>query len=189
MLLIVRYNPGNGGWAVTNIINTCLGHTLQPSEAEQFEGNGHNTSLYDRLSSEKELMRTQTDTSINFEYEAYSEGICLPIHYEFNTPTSAEHVIDVFRSSNHHYVPWNLHNKEEDWELTPQFIDRAIEMSTNKNTGDFDTAIAFDDHNPDYVGKFLSKYSLVPTEETWHFYYDYVTKQKELNSKCTITQT
>lgn len=181
MLLIVRYNPGNGGWAVANIINTALGHTLEPSTAPQFEGNAHNTNLYDELSIVKELMRSQTDTNL--------DNVCLPIHYEFNTPTSATHVIDVFRSINHHYVPWNLYNKEEDWELTQQFIDKHIMISTDRDTGDFDTALAFDNYNPDYVSEFLSKYNLEPSEETWHFYYGYVNKQKELNNRCTITQT
>lgn len=187
MLLIVRYNPGNGGWAVANLINTCLGHTLQPSEAEQFEGNGHNTSLYDRLSSEKELMRTQKDSSVNFEYESNHQGVCFPIHYEFNIPASADQVIDVFRSKNHQYVPWNLYNKEEGWTLNEEFIERHVGFSRDTK-GEFDTALAFDEHNPDYVGEFLKKRYLEPTEETWHFYYAYVTKQKELNSKCTITQ-
>ncbi len=181
MLYIVRYNPGNGGWAVANLINTALGHSLEPSKSPQFEGNAHNTNLYDELSIVKELMRTQTDTNL--------DNVCLPIHYEFNIPSSATYVIDVFRSANQYYVPWNLYNKEEDGELTQEFIDRHTVISTDRDTGDFDTALVFDRYNPEYVGEFLSKYNLKPNNETWRFYNDYVAKQIEMNNKCTITQT
>lgn len=180
MLYIVRYNPGNGGWALATIINSCLGHEISDSKAPQFEGNAHNTSLYDWLSPYKEGLRTGTSVDV--------DNVAIPIHYEFNVPEGST-VIDMYRSKNHYLSAWNLYKKEEDWELNDKFVANQVRRSMRKQKGNFDTVQAFDKLNVDYVKNFLSEYELTSTVETWKFYNSYVEKQMELNEICTITET
>ena len=147
MLLVVRYDAGNGGWALATILNSALGHSIFPSEAQQFEGNAHNTSLYDRLSGFKERMRYSTDVDL--------KKTALPIHYTMNIPESYLKCIDMYHASTRwEYVTPGSHNKEEeDHEYTPEFIEKHI-LTSKSRAGNFDTAMAFDTWNPDYVQTF-----------------------------------
>ena len=178
MLLVVRYDGGNGGWALANILNSALGHKILPSESPQFEGNGHNTSLYDKLSGYKERMRYHLDVDL--------KNVALPIHYTFNIPESYTKCIDMYRSENYHYIPWFLYKKEEGHEYTQEFIDKHVRIAKNR-AGNFDTALAFDYYNPNYITNFLQRYHLRPNLDTWKFYEDYIEKQKRL-IECIPTQ-
>lgn len=179
MLLVVRYDAGNGGWALATILNSALGHDIFPSEAQQFEGNAHNTSLYDRLSGFKERMRYSTDVDL--------KKTALPIHYTMNIPESYHKCIDMYRSTRWEYVPWFLYNKEEDHEYTPEFIEKHIRISKSR-AGNFDTAMAFDTWNPDYITNFLSRLHLNANNDIWRFYEDYINGQQRL-IECMPTET
>lgn len=171
MLYVVRYQAGNGGWALSTIINSTLGYDIVDSGLPQRSGNAHWTTLYQKLVSTKNSMRTQTDCNL--------DNICLPVIWGHNVPKSAAVVIRMFRSSHHEYTPWYLFNKESGWEYTKPFIDNAIAQSQNIS-GEFDTSLAFDYPNVEYMQEFFDKYSLAPTQQTWDFYQEYVAGNQRL---------